>query len=189
MKTNIIKLILITAAIQAGQNCMAQDPATITGIITAFENCPLNRATIKSLKTGNLAQSDSIGRFKIDCIYSDVLQFSAAGNHISPSCLEHGLGKFPNRGMKDYSRYQNIYELVNYEFYTLRVDGANIYNIKAISFSMSAQVLYVVNDMVVSDISFVRPGEVKKIEFIEDSEATVYGVRGANGVLKITLRP
>ena len=118
----------------------------------------------------------------------DSFDKAIGGHHIKEVSLENALIRFPDRNARDYSRYQNIYELVDYEFNTLKVDGINIYNTKAISFSLSPQVLYVVNDMVVSDISFVRPGEVKKIEFIEDSEATAYGVRGANGVLRIALR-
>lgn len=221
MKTNIIKLILLITVLQACQNGTAQNPVTITGIITAFENCPLNMANIKSLKTGNYTQSDSTGGFSIECPDNDILLFSAAGfgerkirikgfkrifinlpyaykensfeeavsnHHISASLLEIALRKYPNRGQKDYSKYQNIYELVQYEFNTLRVTGTDIYNKQTISFSLSSQVLYVVNDMVVSDISFVSPAEVKKIEFLDGPDATAYGVRGANGVLKITLR-
>ena len=221
MKTNIIKLFLITSVLHLSQTIEAQNLVTISGVITAFENCPLNMATIKSVKTGNLAQSDSIGRFKIDCLDNDFLIFSAAGfvgkkvrvknfkqiyinlsyrysetsfddavknKHITGSLLEHAISKYPNKGQKDYSKYQSIYELVQYEFNTLRVSGTNIYNKQTISFSLSSQVLYVVDDMVVSDISFVSPVEVKKIEFLDGPDATAYGVRGANGVLKITLR-
>jgi hypothetical protein len=32
------------------------------------------------------------------------------------------------------------------------------------------------------------PVEVEKIEYIDDSGAAVYGMRGANGVIKIKLR-
>lgn len=198
-----------------------QDIVNVTGVVTAFENCPLNQVSVSSLKAGNQAYSDSIGRFTIECMNNDILKFTAAGfverkirvrdfskvyinlafgykddsfekavgnQHIRRNTLENALVRFPDRSTRDYSRYQNIYELVEYEFNTLKVDPPNIYNSKAISFYMSAQILYVVNDMVVTDISFVRPGEIKKIEFIEDSDATAYGVRGANGVLKITLR-
>jgi predicted glycoside hydrolase/deacetylase ChbG (UPF0249 family) len=107
--------------------------------------------------------------------------------HLTNNVLEEALRKYPGKGLKDYSRYQNIYELIHDEFRTVRVVGTNVYNTMAISFSMSAQVLYVVDNMVVSDISFVSPSEVKKIEFLEGPYASEYGVRGANGIIKITL--
>jgi len=56
------------------------------------------------------------------------------------------------------------------------------------SFSLSSQVLYVVNDMIVNDISYISPTEIQKIVYLEDNEAAEYGMRGANGVLKITLK-
>jgi len=109
-------------------------------------------------------------------------------NHINRDILNQAVSEHPYSRQKDYSRYQNIYELIQNEFNTLRVVGTSVYNAKANSFSLSAQVLYVVDNMVVSDISFVSPVEVKKIEFFEDSEASTYGMRGGNGVIRITLR-
>jgi hypothetical protein len=77
--------------------------------------------------------------------------------------------------------------LVASEFYNLRVNGTSVVNTKRRSFG-SQQVLYVVNDRIVPDISFVLTNDIKKIEFIDDVGATLYGSMGANGVLKITLK-
>ena len=63
----------------------------------------------------------------------------------------------------------------------------NKLNLVILSFLMSAQVFYVIDNMVVTDISFVPPSEIKKIEFLEGPDASEYGVRGANGVIKIAL--
>jgi hypothetical protein len=219
-KLSLIKKV-ITAGFCSSIALIGASQVSVQGVVTAFETCPLNHVSIRSIKADKQAFTDSIGRFIIECQDNDILQFNASGfverklrvrdfkqvyinlpygyredsfdkaisgHHIKEVSLENALIRFPDRNARDYTRYQNIYELVDYEFNTLKVDGINIYNSKAISFSLSPQVLYVVNDMVVSDISFVRPGEVKKIEFIEDSEATAYGVRGANGVLRIALR-
>lgn len=108
--------------------------------------------------------------------------------HMTTAELDAALRKYPGKGFKDYSRYQNIYELIRDEFRTLKVDGTNVYNRQAISFSMSSQVLYVVDNIVVFDISFVRPGEIRKIELLEGPEAAEWGVRGANGVLRIDMK-
>ena len=67
----------------------------------------------------------------------------------------------------------------------MRVEGPHVYTIKGQSFSLSAEVLYDVDGMILSDISFIMPVEVEKIEYIDDSGAAVaYGMRGANGVIK-----
>ncbi len=109
-------------------------------------------------------------------------------NHISALTLKEALKSFPARGQKDYSKYQNIFELIRSEISNVRVSGTNVYNTKVTSFSMSPQVLYVVNDMVVNDISYISPVEVGSIVFLEGNSAADYGIRGANGVIKITLK-
>ena len=90
--------------------------------------------------------------------------------------------------VKNYSRYQNIFELIRGEFITLKVDGSNVYNVKNSSFSLTMQVLYVVDDVVVSDISYISPVDVERIEFYDDYRASSYGSRGANGILEIRLK-
>jgi len=91
-------------------------------------------------------------------------------------------------GLKDYSHYDSIFELVDSEVYEVNVKGNSITNKKVKSFDSNPQVLYVVDDKIVSDISYISPMYVKSIEFVEDVGATMYGSRGANGVLKIRLK-
>jgi hypothetical protein len=109
-------------------------------------------------------------------------------NHISAQALRDALKSFRAGGQKDYSKYQNIFELIRSEISNVRVSGTKVYNVKAISFSMSSEVVYVVNDMVVSDISYISPADVGSIAFLEDNSAAAYGIRGANGVIRITLK-
>ena len=98
------------------------------------------------------------------------------------------INKTSNRAAKDYSKYQNIFELIRSEIPGVKVEGTNVYTTKGLSFSLSSQVLYDVDDMIVSDISYVAPVEVEKIDYIDDAGAAAYGMRGANGVIKIILR-
>ena len=53
---------------------------------------------------------------------------------------------------------------------------------------MNPQVLLVVDDKIVSDISFIDTEYIRSIEFIDDVGTTLYGSMGANGVLKIYLK-
>jgi hypothetical protein len=96
--------------------------------------------------------------------------------------------KTPGPGKKDYSKYQDIFDLIRSEINNVRVEATHVYTIKGQSFSLSAEVLYDVDGMILSDISFIVPVEVEKIEYIDDSGAAAYGMRGANGVIKIKLR-
>jgi hypothetical protein len=70
----------------------------------------------------------------------------------------------------------------------VRVQGNTIVNTKRKSFDMNPQVLLVVDDKIVSDISFIDTEYIRSIEFIDDVGTTLYGSMGANGVLKIYLK-
>lgn len=109
-------------------------------------------------------------------------------NHISERALENALSRYHNKGQRDYRNYTSIYEIIQNEFTTLKVVGTEVHTVKTTSIYLSQQVLYVVDGMIVSDISYISPIEVDKIEFIDNASAAEYGMRGANGVLKITLR-
>ena len=48
--------------------------------------------------------------------------------------------------------------------------------------------LFIVDGVTVNDISHINPYEVESVDVLKDSEAAVYGVRGSNGVILITLK-
>jgi hypothetical protein len=129
--------------------------------------------------------------YAIDLPYSDnVNNFNYAVNngHIKEKVLRQAIDSIQLKNVKDYSKYTSIYELINSEIYEVSVKGNGIFNKKIRSMNLSPQVLYVVNDRVVTDISFVNTSDVKTIEFIDDVGTTMWGMQGANGVLKITLK-
>ena len=64
---------------------------------------------------------------------------------------------------------------------TLSIRGAN-------SFYGSTEPLLVVDGTIVDDISEINPRDVKSVEVLKDGGAAIYGSRGANGVILITLK-
>lgn len=129
--------------------------------------------------------------YKIDLhfIFNDTNSDRAIKDgHITEDVLRQAVNTdFPGEG-KDYSKYKTINELISSEIYNVRVKGNSIVNTKIRSFDSSPQVLYVVDKKVVTDISYIIPQYVKTIEFIDDVRTSAYGVMGANGVIKITLK-
>ena len=127
----------------------------------------------------------------IDLPYKDnVTNFNNAviNGHITEDALRQAINSQKLKNVKDYSVYSSIYELISSEIYNVRVTNNVIYNKKIKSFEQNPKVLYVVDDKIVTDISFVSPMYVKSIEFIDDVGATMYGSMGGNGVLKIYLK-
>ena|SRR5690606_33748548 len=84
--------------------------------------------------------------------------------------------------------FQTIFDVIK-----ARVPGVSVVGNRVVirgvnTFSGSSDPLYVVNGTIVSDISFIPPNEVKTINVLKDASASVYGSRGANGVIEITLK-
>lgn len=129
--------------------------------------------------------------YNIDLAYEDnVKNFNDAVSHghISGEALKNAALNTGSKNVRDYSRYKSIYEAISSEIYNVRVNGTTILNTKVRSFDNTPEVLLVVDDKVVRDISYINPDYVKSIEFIDDVGATMYGAMGANGVIKITLK-
>lgn len=56
------------------------------------------------------------------------------------------------------------------------------------SATSSTQPLILVDDQETSDISYLNPSDVASVSVLKDSSASMYGTRGANGVILITTK-
>lgn len=126
---------------------------------------------------------------KLDYINNPANFKDAVSNgHISENALQQAINSGQQKKGKDYSTYSSIYVLISSEIYDVRVTGSIVFNKKNTSLNSNPQVLYVVDGKVVADISFVAPADVKTIEFVDDVSTAMWGMQGANGVLKIALK-
>jgi TonB-dependent starch-binding outer membrane protein SusC len=87
---------------------------------------------------------------------------------------------------KRYGYYQNIYEMLRGQP-GVQVNGTSVKIQGASSFLAGTEPLYVVDGIPVTTISDIQPQDVKSIEILKGSSASIYGSRGANGVVLITL--
>ncbi|MDQ1296246.1 MAG: hypothetical protein QG611_224 [Bacteroidota bacterium] len=88
---------------------------------------------------------------------------------------------------KKYSAYTSIYDMLQGEIPGVQVSGKSISIQGVSSFTLTDEPLFVVDGMVVSSIDDVQPIMVKSIEVLKGPAASIYGSRGANGVIMITL--
>ena len=86
-----------------------------------------------------------------------------------------------------YASYRNIYDMIRGEVAGVQVMGNSIRIQGVGSLNLSTEPLYVVDGMVVSSIAEIQPYNVKSIEILKGSSASIYGSRGANGVILIKL--
>jgi TonB-dependent SusC/RagA subfamily outer membrane receptor len=86
---------------------------------------------------------------------------------------------------KKYGTYQTIYDMLR-EDPSVQLNGTSI-TIRGIGSINTNDPLLIVDGIVVSTLSDISPNMVESISILKGSDASMYGSRGANGVIIISL--
>ncbi len=132
------------------------------------------------------------GRTAIEFILSDK---SAGDSGKGSPAINTGSDKSENKESLDvldvraaeFSASQTIYDMIRGRFPGVEVSGNSIKVAGSSSLNVSTEPLFVVDGTIVQSIDDISPQTVKSIEVLKGPEASVYGMRGANGVIVITL--
>jgi len=87
----------------------------------------------------------------------------------------------------EFAAYSNIYDMIRGRLPGVEVTGNSIRIAGSSSLHVSTEPLFVVNNIIVRSIDHIPPQNVKSIEVLKGPAASVYGARGAHGVILITL--
>jgi TonB-dependent SusC/RagA subfamily outer membrane receptor len=193
-------------------------PVTITGQVVNQNQSPVAGAVlyIDNVKTTTITKDD--GNYKIKVSPSAVtlevrssefgncetpingqttiyFTLDGAGGKASPSpetvkTVGPDVNNKKPKGSKakKMNTYNDIYQMLRGEVNGVIVSGRSVQIRQAHSFFGSGEPLYVINGVIVPSIDQVNPVEVKSIIVLKGSEAAIYGVRGSNGVINITLK-
>ncbi|MCW5519423.1 TonB-dependent receptor plug domain-containing protein [Aureitalea sp. L0-47] len=86
----------------------------------------------------------------------------------------------------DATRFLSIYDLIRDRVSGVRVSSDNKITIRGVNSLISSQdPLFVVDGNIVSSIDYILPVDVDKISVLKGTETSMYGTRGANGVIVI----
>lgn len=85
------------------------------------------------------------------------------------------------------SSYTNIYDMIQGKVPGVQVTGNKITIRGVNSINLSTDPLFVVDGIVVNSIDNISPRQVKSISVLKGADASIYGSRGAGGVILITL--
>ena len=102
--------------------------------------------------------------------------------------LSTSVGSVSKSRLKSTRNYTNIYDMIKGEVPGVVVSGNSITIRGMASINLSNEPLYVVDGSPTSNISNISPSDVKSISILKGASAAIYGSRGANGVVVITLR-
>lgn len=88
---------------------------------------------------------------------------------------------------EDNKRYTNIYDMISGKVPGVSVSGNKITIRGVNTINMGNDPLFIVDGVIVSSIDNISPQMVKSISVLKGPEASIYGTRGAGGVILITL--
>lgn len=86
----------------------------------------------------------------------------------------------------EFASAQTIYDMIRGQFPGVEVSGTSIKISGSSSLNVSTEPTFVVDGVFVNDIGDISPQTVKSIEVLKGPAASVYGMRGSNGVIVIT---
>ena len=89
--------------------------------------------------------------------------------------------------MNDFCNYSTIADAISSRFAGVNVQGGAVY-IRGVTSTNSNEALYVVDGIPTDYIGNIDPCQVKNISIIKDGSSAIYGARGSNGVVLITLK-
>lgn len=90
---------------------------------------------------------------------------------------------------KEIMAYTNIFDYLRGRVPGVDVKSDNSIVIRGVGTnSGNTDPLFLVDGVEVSDISTIDPQTVDSIDVLKDASASIYGARGANGVIMITLK-
>lgn len=92
-----------------------------------------------------------------------------------------------NNVSSKYASYNNIYDVLKGTVPGVQVKDKKIVIGGPSSFNLSSEPLFIVDGMEVSTIDDIQPVMIESIQVLKGPSASIYGVKGANGVILIRL--
>jgi TonB-dependent SusC/RagA subfamily outer membrane receptor len=156
-------------------------------LITAFNmNAGLKDELINGRTTINFQLPGVVSTGGTKPTRNDDEEVNVGYGTVKKSEMTTSVGKIDGTNKK-YASYSNIYDMIKGEIPGVNVAGKKITIQGPTSFNLSTDPLILVNGIETSNIDDISPQQVKSIEVLKGSAASIYGSRGANGVILITL--
>jgi len=112
--------------------------------------------------------------------------FDTGISKVKKKSITGSVGKIDGTKSK-YASYNTIYEMIRGEIPGVQVNGTSILIRGASSIIGSNEPLFVVDGVPVNTVDNIQPQMVRSIQVLKGSAASIYGVRGSNGVIVINL--
>ena len=174
--------------------CSKSNSSTITNEYGVFQIVCLPNETLvfESLSFKKVKQkiNDPKDSIIVNLVFKETKkskEYAIANGVMTEENLTYAISNLQNEN-NNFDTYSNIYDLIIGRFAGVEVKGRSIIIRGEKSLMADNSALLVVDGMVVQDISFLSPNQVESIDVLKDAAASMYGSRGANGVVCITTK-
>lgn len=159
-------------------------------------------ASIISVMSSVYGVSEAVidGRTEINLAFSDtsLIQAGNPNKKGNEESLQVGYGTQAKKNISTsvtkvntqnpkYASYTSIYTMIRGEVPGVQVSGRSIIIRGRNSINSGGVPLFIVDGITTRSIDNITPQMVKSIEVLKDASASIYGTRGSNGVIIITL--
>lgn len=116
-------------------------------------------------------------------------QISVGYGEVDRETLTFAVAKIDTEKDISIKAYSNIYDYMRGRLPGVRVTNDNKIIIRGInSLTLSSDPLFVVNGAIVDNIDFINVNDIREISVLKDASASIYGSRGTNGVILISMK-
>jgi TonB-dependent SusC/RagA subfamily outer membrane receptor len=114
----------------------------------------------------------------------EAAELAVGYGHVKDQEKLYAMSSIENSNM-DYSRYRNIYQILTDNFAGVQVINGEVIIRNSNSFSSGNAALLIVDGKEVDNLTFgsIIPNDIQRISVLKDASASVYGIRGGNGVV------
>ena len=90
--------------------------------------------------------------------------------------------------VRDAQNYTNMYDYLRGRIAGVQVEGTSIYIRGKSSINADTSAMILVDGVETTNLDSLNPQDVSSVEVLKDASASIYGTRGANGVVLITTK-
>lgn len=210
MKKIIIKILLLsflfTIPIHLVYSQTKQKEKTLKGYLIDNEGLPVTDVTFStdSIEVKARIKESGSYRIQLNTTAQVVMAFSHTrgmkqiiytgqrrANFIfeSDTSVKKNVERETNRVKRDVNKYNNIYEMILAKVPGAKRNGNSIIITRGTqTMTASEEPLFIVDGFETQSIAHILPQEVNSIAIKRGTDTTEYGIKGANGVILITLK-
>jgi TonB-dependent SusC/RagA subfamily outer membrane receptor len=148
--------------------------------------------------TSGIVEEDISNRTRIDFRFEGSVPVQEIDGEPGEEAIDIGTGRVKRKALtapvgtidgtqSRYASYNSVYEMIRGEVPGVHVNGRSIMIRSATSVNMNTEPMFIVDGVPVTTIDNIQPQNVKSIQVLKGSAASVYGSRGSNGVIIINL--